>query len=74
MYRVDITLLRVAMAEAGIITVEDLSKKSGVNRNTLSGVLNGTIYPSSAVMSKVAEALNLQGEAAGRIFFAPKLA
>lgn len=74
MYEVNVTELRVAMAEAGITTIDGLSKASGVNRNTLSDVLSKKIYPSSAVMSKIAAALDLDGHRAGSIFFARKLA
>lgn len=73
MYEVDTTALRIEMVKAGIYTVEDLVKETGVNRNTLSGVVKGEIYPSSIVMSKIAAALRLSGEAAGMIFFKPKL-
>lgn len=74
MYEVDTRELKIAMAEAGMDTIEKFSKASGVNRNTLSGVVNGQIYPSSIVMSKIANTLKMTGERAGRIFFKRKLA
>ena len=73
-YEVDAIALRVKMTKAGINTVEELSKRSGVNRNTLSDVLNGKTYPSSMVMSKIMIALSMTGDEAGRIFFKEKLA
>lgn len=74
MYEVDTKELRIAMIEAGIDTIEALAKASGVNRNTLSGVLNGTSYPSSNVMVALVEALDLPSSQAGDIFFKEKLA
>lgn len=74
MYEVDTRELRVAMAEAGIDTIEQFSSLTGINRNTLSGVLNGSIYPSSMVMVKIAGSLNMSSERAGAIFFRKKLA
>lgn len=73
MYSVDTTELRIAMVEAGITTIKGMSEASGINRDTISGVLNGSIYPSSIVMAKLVTALGLSGERAGRIFFAHKL-
>ena len=73
MYEVNVTELRIAMAEAGINTIDELSRASGVNRNTISDVLNKKSFPSSSVMSRIASALKLEGSRAGTIFFAPKL-
>ena len=74
MFSVDTKELRKAMIDAGINTTSELSEKSGVNRNTLGDILNEKIFPSSDVMSRIAEALKLSGEDAGRIFFSRKLA
>ena len=74
MYTVDTKELKKAMIDAGIDTTSELSERSGVNRNTAGEVVNGKIYPSSDVMARMAEALGLSGEAAGRIFFAKELA
>lgn len=74
MYKVDTKELQKAMIDADIKTIEQLSELTGVNRNTLSDIVNGKIFPSSMVMSKLAYCLNLTGEDAGRIFFASKLA
>lgn len=73
MYQVDTKELRHLMVDAGFSTIEDLANASGVNRNTLSGVLNGSIYPSSAVMSKMAAALDMAPEVCGKVFFASEL-
>lgn len=74
MYEVDTKELRIAMAEAEIDTIVAFAEASGVDRNTLSGVISGSIYPSSTVMVKMADALNLPSERCGKIFFKLKLA
>lgn len=43
MFAVDTRALRVAMAERGIYQIRQLEEATGVNRNTLSGVLQGTV-------------------------------
>lgn len=73
MYEVDTKALRTAMAENEINSISKLSAVSGISRVTLSKVLSGDSFPSSAVMKRLADALHLDGERAGRIFFAPKL-
>lgn len=73
-YEVDTTELKKAMINAGISTVVELSERSGVNRNTVGGILNGDIRPSSAVIEKIARTLSLDGNDIGRIFFKPQLA
>lgn len=74
MYKVDTKALQKAMIDADIKTIEQLSELTGVNRNTLSDIINGKIFPSSMVMSKLASSLKLTSEDAGRIFFTPKFA
>ena len=71
---VDIKLLRKSMIDNGIITIEELSEATGVNRNTLADVVNGRSYPSSKVMVALKTALKLSQEEAGSIFFKEKLA
>lgn len=73
-YTVDTTELKKAMINAGINTTVELSERSGVNRNTVGGILNGEIRPSSAVIEKIARALSLDGQDIGRIFFKVQLA
>lgn len=72
-YRVDTIELRKAMLDNGIRTNEALSRASGVGRDTISRTLNSKIRPSFDVMVKIAEALDLSPERAGRIFFAENL-
>lgn len=74
MYKVDTKALQKAMIDLDIKTIEQLSEITGVNRNTLSDIINGKIFPSSMVMAKLAHCLHLTSEEAGRIFFTPRLA
>lgn len=72
-YTVDTIALRKLMIEQGYMTISSLSKASDVGRNTLSKVLDGSIRPSADVMSKLAVALTMSPEVAGRVFFARNL-
>lgn len=72
-YRVDSIALRKLMIDNGYGTITDLERASGVNRNTLSGIINETIRPSTNVMDKLANALNMDQRTAGDVFFAPDL-
>ncbi len=74
MRRVDTAKLRYYMDKAGCKSVADLEKASGVNRNTLAGVLNGKVLPSSDVMDRLIEGIDIPIDEAGGIFFAEKLA
>jgi len=72
-YLVDTVELRKEMAEHGITTIGQLADISGVDRNTVSKVLNCKCRPSTSVMEKIASSLNLQPCRAGAIFFKPDL-
>ena len=61
------------MVENGIDTILELSERTGVHRNTLGKVLDGTIQPSSEVMDKLVSGLEIEPERAGKIFFAINL-
>ena len=71
--RTDTIALRKYMAENKIFTITQLSKVSGVNRNTLSKVLKGSRQPSAAAMLRLKHALKIPQEKAGVIFFNDKL-
>lgn len=73
MYEVDTKALRVCMAEAGILSITELAKKSGVSRGTVTNVMQGKIYPSSKVIEKLVMTLGIAPQRAGGIFFKPKL-
>lgn len=72
-YSVDTIALKKIMVEKGIETFGDLAEKSGVGRDTISGVVRGLIRPSTAVMDKIIIALELEPVEAGAIFFKPNL-
>lgn len=72
-YSIDIRELKRAMVDADIGNITQLSEKSGIDRNTLATTLNGSRFPSSTVMQRLAIALNLDYARAGKIFFAPQL-
>lgn len=62
------------MDRAGCKSVLDLEQKTGVNRNTLAGVLNGKVLPSSDTMDRIITGIKIPIDEAGGIFFAEKLA
>lgn len=68
-YKTDTVELRKLMAEKNIKTILELSEKTGINRNTLGRILDGTIQPSSDAMDRLVYTLEIQPEKAGRIFF-----
>ena len=68
-YKTDTIELKKAMVEAGLDKLTELSSASGIDRNTLSKVVNGGLQPSSNVMNKLVITLNLSPERAGSIFF-----
>lgn len=68
-YKTDVIELRKLMVEKGIKTILELSEKSGINRNTLGKILDGTIQPSSEAMDRLVYTLEIQPEKAGKIFF-----
>jgi transcriptional regulator with XRE-family HTH domain len=72
-YKVDTTALRKLMIDNGFDTIISLEKASGVNRNTISGILKETIRPSVQVMDALAAALHMSPAIAGSVFFAPDL-
>ena len=73
-YTVDTQELRKAMVDADLITVVSLAEASGVDRNTIGSILNEKTRPSAQVIEKLADALSLNGERIGSIFFTKKLA
>lgn len=68
-YSVDVVELKKIMVEKGLDKIIDLSKASGVDRNTLSKILNKEAKPSTAVIEKLMTALCVSPEKAGSIFF-----
>lgn len=68
-YKTDYIEIKKIMAEKEIKTIKELAEKTGINRNTLSNILNGKVQPSSDVMEKLVLSLEIPPEKAGRIFF-----
>ncbi len=65
----DTIKIKKIMVEKGYNTISSLSKDSGINRTTLSKILNGTKQPSSDVMFKLVKVLDISPIEASRIFF-----
>jgi transcriptional regulator with XRE-family HTH domain len=72
-YRTDTVEIKKLMIERGIKTILQLSAQTGINRNTLSQILNGEIQPSADAMRKLVSVLVIPPEKAGLIFFNPNL-
>lgn len=72
-YKTDTIELKKIMVEMGLDKIIDLSKASGVDRNTLAKVVSGEAQPSSLVMDRLVDALKMSPEKAGKIFFTPNL-
>ena len=68
-FKTDVISLKKQMIEKNLSKITELSEASGVDRNTLSKVLNEEMQPSSNVMYKLVKALELTPEKAGKIFF-----
>ena len=69
----DTIAIKKIMIEKGFKTINSLANESGINRTTLGKVLDGKIQPSSDVMFKLIETLDISASDAGRIFFADNL-
>lgn len=72
-YTIDISALRKAMIDVDVLTMSELSRRSGVGRDTLSKIFSGKMLPSFDVAVKLGVALSLTPEEAGKIFFVPNL-
>lgn len=72
-FTVDTNAIRKKMIDRNIKNITDLSKRCGINRNTLADILCGKSKPSTKVMEALISSLGLTPEEAGAIFFARKL-
>lgn len=70
---VNVKLLKKLMIDHDIETIGELSELSGINRNTLSDIVNDGYLPSGDTMIKLADTLDMEPEVAGSIFFAQEL-
>lgn len=69
----DTIAIKKLMVEKGFNTINSLALESGVNRTTLGKILDGKIQPSSDVMFKLVDTLDIPAAQAGLIFFAVDL-
>lgn len=69
----DAKTLQKKMIDKNINTISELAVVSGLNRNTLSKVLNGQIQPSADVMIKLVRTLDIKLTDAWEIFFSTGL-
>lgn len=69
MRKTNIIELKKIMIDKNISTINELSRVSGINRNTLGDVMSGKCQPSSNTMVKLVDALEIPLHKAGKIFF-----
>lgn len=74
MYHTDVIELQKMMIEKGFRTIKDLADVAHVSRDTISHVITKEKNPSTKVIYALSEALGLDSEGVGRIFFARKIA
>ena len=67
--KVDTKAIKIKMVELGIKNYVDMSKRTGLDRITVSNVINGKSNPSPETMGAIYKVLELTPEEAGRIFF-----
>lgn len=72
-YCTDTVALRKLVIERGIKTQTELAQKCKIDRNTLGKIINGKEQPSSTIMYKLAEGLDMTPAQAGFIFFSTDL-
>lgn len=71
---IDSKAFRRAMLDADINTFGELEEKSGVNRNSLGDYVNLKQTPSYDSIVRISDALGLDYEGIGRVFFGGILA
>lgn len=72
-YITDVSELKKLMIDKDIDTINELSERTGINRNTLGAIFNGKEQPSAQVMKKLIAVFGLDSNKAGEIFFKNKL-
>lgn len=70
---VDGKAIRIKMIELEIDSYSELARLSGVDRNTISAIINNDARPSANTMDKLYRVLMLSPEEGGRIFFGQSL-
>lgn len=69
MYTVDTVELRKRMLDKGLDNIRKMSEACHINRDTMSDIIKGRARPGATAMYSIAEVLDLEPEALGRIFF-----
>ena len=67
--KVDTKAIKIKMVELGIKNYVDMSKRTGLDRITVSNVINGKSNPSPETIDALYKVLELTPEEAGRVFF-----
>lgn len=67
--KVNTKAIKIKMIELGIENYVDMSKRTGLDRATISNVINGKTNPSPETIDALYKVLELTPEEAGRIFF-----
>ena len=70
MRKVDKNAFRIEMLNRGYEIAKQLEEKTGINSSMVSTFMTGARKPSYGTISKIADALELDSETIGRIFFA----
>lgn len=68
-FTVDVEELKIYMVRKKLDKIIDLSNASGVDRNILGKVINGTTRPSTTTIEKLIRTLEIPEKNAGSIFF-----
>ena len=74
MRSIDTKGFRKAMIDADCNTLGDLERESGIDKSSLSSILNGGRLPSYESIAKLSDAIHLSYEEVGCIFFYNDLA
>jgi len=74
MYEVDCKELKKLMIDHDIATTAAFAKVTGVNRDTLSKILDGKLFPTYHVIAGIAKAMKMDSQQIGSIFFKTKVA
>lgn len=66
---VDTKAIKIKMVELGIDNYVEMAKRTGLDRVTISNIINGKRNPSPETLDALYKVLELTPEEAGRIFF-----
>lgn len=68
-YSIDGKKLLKVMIDKGYRRISDLSKATGINRRTLTKIVNGDFHSSMRIITRLIFVLEITPEEAGKIFF-----